>query len=108
VVIRRRRLYHTRKIFFRIAVRSIARDALIRTSLIFASLAKGERRLLVIRLGDVPGGTKSKQKKEKPRRSGAFSLSTWRREPESNRPKRLYRPSLDYKNQSITDFNHLK
>ena len=32
------------------------------------------------------------QKKEKPRRSGAFSLSTWRREPESNRPKRLCRP----------------
>jgi hypothetical protein len=32
------------------------------------------------------------QKKEKPRRSGAFSLPTWRREPESNRPKRLCRP----------------
>ena len=31
-------------------------------------------------------------KKEKPRRSGAFSLHTWRREPESNRPKRLCRP----------------
>lgn len=31
-------------------------------------------------------------KKEKPRRSGAFSLPTWRREPESNRPKRLCRP----------------
>ncbi len=30
--------------------------------------------------------------KEKPRRSGAFSRSTWRREPESNRPKRLCRP----------------
>lgn len=36
--------------------------------------------------------SKRKQKKEKPRRSGAFSLSTWRREPESNRPKRLCRP----------------
>lgn len=32
------------------------------------------------------------RKKEKPRRSGAFSLPTWRREPESNRPKRLCRP----------------
>lgn len=30
--------------------------------------------------------------KEKPRRSEAFSLATWRREPESNRPKRLCRP----------------
>ncbi len=91
-MLRRCRLYHTRQKIDRIGGQSTARAVSIRTSLIFTSWRKGERHAQAICLCDFPGETKVTQKKEKPRRSGALSRSTWRREPESNRPKRLCRP----------------